>query len=286
MRPRTPSGLRGCPATASRHCRSPRTAPRDRPYPCEDSHSRRHRRDFLHGEGPYLAWLSATFLEGLSGLFLRPLPIAFGRYRYSPRAAGLAAGAVVGLPGAPVGDLGDLVFPVVDSTGRSVGAGRRNRAPALPVSDSASARTPRLDESPALLAVCGPHSAGQPGRGRRRSRCLETTPKVPATVAAIPGLPIPVVDPCTPPATPPSPRASHPLHPMIAGHATGQKQGSDYRDRRPDRRPDRRRLRMSHSRPPGGGSENRSLALVPAAPKSPNLILSPARQDLAEAARP
>ena len=30
----------------------------------------------------YLAWLSLTFLERLPGLFLRPLPVEFGRYRY------------------------------------------------------------------------------------------------------------------------------------------------------------------------------------------------------------
>ena len=47
--------------------------------------------------------------------------------RYSPRAAGLAAGATVGLPGAPAGGRGELVFPTVDSGGRSVGAGRCNR---------------------------------------------------------------------------------------------------------------------------------------------------------------
>ena len=47
--------------------------------------------------------------------------------RYSPRAVGLAAGAAVGLPGAPAGGHGELVFPAVDSGGRSVGAGRCNR---------------------------------------------------------------------------------------------------------------------------------------------------------------
>ena len=47
--------------------------------------------------------------------------------RYPPRAAGLAAGAAVGLPGAPAGGHGELLFPAVDSAGRSVGAGRRNR---------------------------------------------------------------------------------------------------------------------------------------------------------------
>ena len=49
-------------------------------------------------------------------------------------------------------------------------------------------------------------------------------------------------------AMPSSPRAGHPLHPMIAGHATGQKQGRYYSDRRSDRP----RLRMGHSRAPGG----------------------------------
>ena len=48
--------------------------------------------------------------------------------RYSPRAVGLAAGAAdSGLPGAPAGGSGELVFPAVDSGGRSVGAGRCNR---------------------------------------------------------------------------------------------------------------------------------------------------------------
>lgn len=32
--------------------------------------------------GPYLAWLSLTFLDRLPGRFLQPLPLAFGRYGY------------------------------------------------------------------------------------------------------------------------------------------------------------------------------------------------------------
>ena len=32
--------------------------------------------------GPYLAWLSLTFLERLPGRFLRPVPVALGRFRY------------------------------------------------------------------------------------------------------------------------------------------------------------------------------------------------------------
>ena len=37
---------------------------------------------FLMASGPYLAWLSLTFLERLPGAFLRPLPVELGRYRY------------------------------------------------------------------------------------------------------------------------------------------------------------------------------------------------------------
>ena len=33
-------------------------------------------------DGPYLAWLSLTFLDRLPGGFLQPLPVRFGRYRY------------------------------------------------------------------------------------------------------------------------------------------------------------------------------------------------------------
>ena len=36
----------------------------------------------LMTRGPYLSWLPITFLERLPGLFLRPLPVAFGRYDY------------------------------------------------------------------------------------------------------------------------------------------------------------------------------------------------------------
>ena len=36
----------------------------------------------LMGTGPFISWLSLTFLERLSGLPLKPLPVAFGAYRY------------------------------------------------------------------------------------------------------------------------------------------------------------------------------------------------------------
>ena len=37
---------------------------------------------FLIASGPYLAWLSLTFLERLPGLSIRPLPVEIGRYSY------------------------------------------------------------------------------------------------------------------------------------------------------------------------------------------------------------
>ena len=37
---------------------------------------------FLIAGGPYLAWLSLTFLERLPGLSIRPLPVTIGRYTY------------------------------------------------------------------------------------------------------------------------------------------------------------------------------------------------------------
>ena len=57
----------------------------------------------------------------------RALRASVGLVRYPPRAAGLAAGAAVCLLGAPAGGHGELVFPAVDSAGRSVGVGWRNR---------------------------------------------------------------------------------------------------------------------------------------------------------------
>ena len=176
--------------------------------------------------------------------------------RYPPRAAVLAAGAAVGLPGAPAGGHGELLFPTVDAAGRSVGAGRRNRpcvavlglrqregAPLGRVSSAACrARTAYSLSSEAPIPLPGNNPV-----------------MVPAAVAAIPCLPLPAVDPCTLPATPPSPRPGHPLHPMTAGHATGPKQGRDYRYRRPDRR----RLRIGYSRLPGGAAK---AVLSPSSP--------------------
>ena len=157
--------------------------------------------------------------------------------RYPPRAIGMSAGAAVGLPGAPAGGHGELVFPTVDSGGRSVGAGRDNRPYVAVLRLRQRKGTTLGPVSSAACCVRATHSLSSeapiplPGN---------SPAMVPATVATIPCLPLPAVDLGTPPAMSPSPRAVHPLHPMTAGHATGPKQGRDYRYRRPSRR----RLRM------------------------------------------
>ena len=51
--------------------------------------------------------------------------------RYPPRAVRLAASAAVDLPCAPAGGHSELVFPAVDSVGRSVGAGSGVIAPCV-----------------------------------------------------------------------------------------------------------------------------------------------------------
>ena len=57
----------------------------------------------------------------------RALRASVGLVRYPPRAAGLAAGAAVGLLGASVDGHGGLIFSTVDAVGgRSLGARRRN----------------------------------------------------------------------------------------------------------------------------------------------------------------
>ena len=168
----------------------------------------------------------------------------------------LAAGAAVGLPGAPAGGHGELLFPTVDAAADlSVRVGviapallvsglrQREGAPLGRVSSAACrARTAYSLSSEAPIPLPGNNPV-----------------MVPAAVAAIPCLPLPAVDPCTLPATPPSPRPGHPLHPMTAGHATGPKQGRDYRYRRPDRR----RLRIGYSRLPGGAAK---AVLSPSSP--------------------
>ena len=72
--------------------------------------------------------------------------------RYPPRAVGLAAGAAVGLLGAPAGGHGELLFPAVDSAGRSVGVGWRNRPCVGRYWDCASGRACRSVGSPACAS--------------------------------------------------------------------------------------------------------------------------------------
>ena len=177
--------------------------------------------------------------------------------RYPPRAAGLAAGAAVGLPGAPAGGRGELVFPTVDSGGRSVGAGRGNRpyvagvaiAPAQGHHAWTGLQRRLLCAGRTQLVERGADPAT--GKQPRHGSSYRGRDPVLAASGCGPGHPPPVMSP--------SPRAVHPLHSMTAGHATGPKQGRDYRYRRPGRR----RLRMGHSRPPGRAAK---AVLSPSSP--------------------
>ena len=200
--------------------------------------------------------------------------------RYPPRAAGLAAGAAVGLPGAPAGGHGELVFPAVDSAGRSVGAGGCNR-PCVACIGIAPARghpawtglrrglpqTGRIKPVGLVERGADPAAGKQPRHGfRHRSR----DPGLAASGRGSEHAPGDAAEP----------RAGHPLHPMVAGHATGQNRAAitaivvliatvfEWVNRG---LPAGRRKPFSRPRP-----RHR---------KGPSLILSVARQDLAEAAR-
>ena len=159
----------------------------------------------------------------------------------------------MGLPGAPAGGHGELVFPAVDSGGRSVGAGRGNR-PCVIGFGIAPARG-----HPAWMGF--QHRLPCAGRIQPVERGAD-----PATVAAIPCLPLPAVDLGTPP---PGDVAEPARRPSASPH-----------DRRTCNRPETgTRLPRSPSwSPPSSngliegtrrGGESRSLALVPAAPKAP-----------------
>ena len=58
-------------------------------------------------------------------------------------------------PVPPAGGHGELVFPAVDSAGRSVGAGRRNRPCVTRLGIAPARGRPRLGESPAECAARG-----------------------------------------------------------------------------------------------------------------------------------
>ena len=182
--------------------------------------------------------------------------------RYPPRTAGLALGAAVCLPGAPAGGHGELVFPAVDSAGRSVGAGRRNRpcvtrlgiAPARgrPAWAGLQRRLPCADRIQLVERGADPAAGKQPRHGsRHRGRDPGLAASGRGSVYA-PG-----------DSAEPSPRPSASPH-----------------DRRTCNRPETgTRLSLSLSRSPlpsnwlfevsRRGSESRSLAPVPAARKAP-----------------
>ena len=107
----------------------------------------------------------------------------------------------MGLLGAPAGGHGELVFPAVDSAGRSVGAGRRNRPCVAGVGIAPArghaARTGLQRRLPCAGRIQLVERGADPATGKLPAM-------VSAAVAAIPGLPLPAVDPCTLPATPPS----------------------------------------------------------------------------------
>ena len=137
-----------------------------------------------------------------------------GLVQHPPRTAGLALGAAVGLPGVLAGCHGELVFPAVDSGGRSVGAGRRNRPCVAGIGIVPARGHAAWTGLQRGLPCVGRIEPVRPVEGGAGPRCRETTPPmVPATVSAIPGLPLQAVDPCMSPAMPPSPRVGHPLHP-------------------------------------------------------------------------
>ena len=157
--------------------------------------------------------------------------------RYPPRAVGLTAGAAVGLPGAAAVGHGELLFLAVDSGGRSAGPGRRNRprvagivivpAQGRPAWTGIQRRLPYAGRLQLVERDADPAVGKQPCHGsRHRGR----NPGLAASGDA---------------AEPPRrPSASHHDRRTCRQPETRR----DYRDRRPDRR----RLRMGHSRPPGG----------------------------------
>ena len=182
--------------------------------------------------------------------------------RYPPRAAVLAAGAAVGLPGAPAGGHGELLFPTVDAAGRPVGAGRRNRpcvagigiAPARgrPAWAGLQRRLPCADRIQLVERGADPAAGKQPRHG---SSCRGRDPVLAASGRGSVYAPGDSAEP--------SPRPSASPH-----------------DRRTCNRPETgTRLSLSPSRSPPSsnwlfeasrrGGESRSLALVPAARKAP-----------------
>ena len=177
----------------------------------------------------------------------------------------MAAGAVVGLPGAPAGGHGELVFPTVDSGGRSVGVGRGNRpyvagvaiAPAQGHHAWTGLRRGLLCAGRTQLVERGADPAT--GKQPRHGSSYRGRDPVLAASGCGPGHPPP----------PPGDVAEPARRPSASPH-----------DRRTCNRPETgTRLSLSPSwSPPSSnglietsrrGGESRSLALVPAARKAP-----------------
>ena len=190
----------------------------------------------------------------------RALRASVGLVRYPPRAAGLAAGAAVCLLGAPAGGHGELLFPTVDAAGRSVGVGWRNRPCVAGIGIAQAGGHPAwtvlrrgLPQTGRIVPVGLVEGGADPAAGKQPRHGSHHRGRDPELAASG----------CGPGHTPRRCRralcAGHPLHTMTAGHATDPKQGRDYRYRRPDRR----RLRISHSRLPGGAAKT---VLSPSSP--------------------
>ena len=191
----------------------------------------------------------------------RPPWAGAGLVRYPPRGVGLTPDAAVGLLGASVDGHGGLIFPTVDAVGgRSLGARRRNHPRVASIGIvSGPAWTdlqrclPRAGRIQLVERGADPAAGKQPRHGsRHRGR----DPELAAVGRGSEHASGESVEP------PRRPSAS----PMIAGHAAGQKLHRDYSDR-----PAGQRKLFSCSRP--------------RRPKGSGLILSPARQVLAGAAR-
>ena len=177
----------------------------------------------------------------------RPPRASAGSVRYPSRAVGLAIGAAVGLPGAPAGGHGGLVFRAVDTAGRSVGAGRCSRPYVAGIGIAPAGGHPALRSLQRRLPCAGRRQlverGADPAAGKQPRHGFGHRGRDPGLAASGCGS-------VYAPGDSAEPRPGHPLHPMIAGHATGQKQRRAYSDRRPDRR----RLRMGLSRSLGGAA--------------------------------
>ena len=189
----------------------------------------------------------------------RPPRASAGSVRYPPRAVGLAAGAAVGLPGAPAGGRGELVLLAVDSGGLSVGAGRGNRPCVACIGIAPAGGHPAwtglrrgLPQTGRIKPVGLVERSADPATGKKPRHGSSYRSRDPGLAASGCGpghAPGDVAEPSRRPSASPHDRRSR----------NRPEQGRDYRDRRPDRR----RLRMGQSRSPGGAAK---AVLSPSSP--------------------